>query len=237
MKDGTIVAYEWVSDRDGALGNDSEVVLSTLTEGAHRISLRVQDDSGHWSGWVHKHLYVTDRIVTEAEYNDDIEQAYPVPLSTWITGRIYPRNEDDFYKIYLEQRGYLFTLVDAVPADMRAAIAFYDGNGDYMYRTASANNFGDWFYRSDFLEAGWYYVRVDDRTAGAMIAPTAYGSISRRLRTSMNRTTMRRRPRRYRPTTSSAMPASAVRGMRTGIASPLTRWGDFRSASPRRPRR
>ncbi len=160
---GAIVAYEWASDIDGALGNGSEVNLPTLSEGSHRISFRVQDNSGKWSGWVHKSLYVTDSIVSESEYNDNIEGACPVPLSTWITGQIYPRYDDDYYKIYIEERGYLSTLVDATPTDMRAYIAFYDGYGGYMYRTASANNFGDWFRYDQFLEAGWYYVRVEDR--------------------------------------------------------------------------
>jgi len=166
-EDGTVTFYEWVSDLDGALGTSEVLSISSLSEGAHRITFRVQDNDGHWSGWVHKTLYVTDRVLEEAEFNNDIAHADPVPLSVWITGRIFPKYDVDYYKIYIEERGYLSTLLDAVPQAMRAYIIFYDVNGNYIYSTDSAQNDGEWFSYNQFIEPGWYYVKVHDRDSEA----------------------------------------------------------------------
>jgi hypothetical protein len=129
----------------------------------HKIAFRVRDNQDRWSGWVRKRLHVTDRILTEAEYNNAIDQANPVPLATWIIGRIYPRYDEDFYKIYVGARGYLSTLVDGVPSTMRGYVTFYDAAGSYLYRTDAAENDGEWFSYDFFVEPGWYYVRVHDR--------------------------------------------------------------------------
>lgn len=166
-EDGTVTTFEWVSDLDGALGSSAVLTTSSLSEGAHRITFRVQDNDGHWSGWVHKTLYVTGQILAEAEFNNDIAHANPIPLSTWVTGRILPKYDVDYYKIYVEERGYLSTLVDAVPQAMRAYITFYDGDGNYLYRTDSAQNDGEWFSYNQFIQPGWYYVKVHDRDSEA----------------------------------------------------------------------
>jgi len=49
--DGSIVQYQWSSDRDGSLGHTeyAEFMLNNLTAGYHTIRLWVQDDSGDWS--------------------------------------------------------------------------------------------------------------------------------------------------------------------------------------------
>jgi len=160
---GVLSGYEWVSDRDGPLGQTATLTTSTLSPGMHRIAFRVRDNQERWSGWVRKRLHVTDRILTEAEYNNAVGQANPVPLQTWITGRIYPRYDEDFYKIYVDARGYLSALVDAVPPAMRAYITFYDAAGTYLYRTDAAQNDGEWLAYEFFVEPGWYYVRIHDR--------------------------------------------------------------------------
>ena len=166
-EDGTVTFYEWISDLDGILGTSEVLTISSLSKGAHRITFKVQDNDGHWSGRVHKTIYVTDQILAEAEFNNDIAHSNPVPLSTWITGRIFPKYDEDYYKIYVEERGYLSTLVDTVPQAMRAYITFYDANGNYMYSTDSAQNDGEWFSYNQFIETGWYYVKVHDRDSEA----------------------------------------------------------------------
>jgi len=166
-EDGSVVAYEWASDRDGSLGGLQVLDLSGLSPGAHRISLRVQDDEGRWSGVVTKRLYVTGEILAEAEYNNDIASANPVPLSTWVTGTILPSGDNDYYKIYLEERGIITALVDAVPPTMRPYITFYDGDGAYLYRYDYGTNPGDWVSYRFFADPGWYYVRIHDADSRA----------------------------------------------------------------------
>ena len=166
-EDGFIVFYEWSSDRDGALGNSSVLTLDNLSEGAHRIALRVQDDEGNWSGRVYKHLYITDEILSESEYNNVMDSANPVPLDTWLVGNIYPKNDADFYKIYLDRRGYISALVDPVPQGMEADIEFWDQDGDYLYERNSANNPGDRVSCAFYANTGWHYVKISDNASGS----------------------------------------------------------------------
>jgi len=49
--DGSVVAYEWTSDKDGVLSNeeDFDMPASDLSVGTHIISFKVKDDDGVWS--------------------------------------------------------------------------------------------------------------------------------------------------------------------------------------------
>jgi len=49
--DGSIVAYEWVSDIDGFLSDEKDFNSTGFTVGNHTISFRVQDNDGYWSEW------------------------------------------------------------------------------------------------------------------------------------------------------------------------------------------
>jgi len=44
-----ITGYQWVSDRDGLLGTSSSLSVSSLSDGSHTISFKVQDRRGLWS--------------------------------------------------------------------------------------------------------------------------------------------------------------------------------------------
>jgi len=47
--DGSVVAYEWRSSRDGVIGTTSEITVSNLSAGKHQITFRTRDDGGAWS--------------------------------------------------------------------------------------------------------------------------------------------------------------------------------------------
>ena len=49
--DGTVVAYQWVSDLDGNLSTDVVFSATDLATGTHQISFRVRDNDGAWSSW------------------------------------------------------------------------------------------------------------------------------------------------------------------------------------------
>lgn len=55
--DGSITEYEWVSDIDGFLSNES-VFSTSLSVGIHDISFRVKDDDNEWSDAVHETLTI-----------------------------------------------------------------------------------------------------------------------------------------------------------------------------------
>jgi hypothetical protein len=162
--DGSLVSgYQWVSDLDGPLVDNAAFSTQDLSGGMHTIRFRVRNNQGLWSAWVKKRLHVTQSILDEAEYNNDHTRANPMPLQTWISGRIHPAGDVDFYKIHISTRGYLTVLLDGVPAGMRGAVNLYDAAGGDMYQNAMAANKGEWVSRELFVEPGWYHIRVHDR--------------------------------------------------------------------------
>jgi len=163
FEEGEASAFEWHSDLDGALGDATSLTRSTLSAGTHVISFRIRDMNDNWSAWVRKRLHVTDTIFTESEYNNAMDTANPAPLATWITGRIYPSGDEDYYKIHLDHPGYLSVLMDGVPPEMRGYVTFYDGEKQYISRYDYAANDGEWVRYGFYADAGWYYVRIHDR--------------------------------------------------------------------------
>jgi len=161
--DGEISTYEWQSSIDGLIGNSEILRLNHLSKGKHVIGLRVIDNENNKSASVYKNLYVVDSIQYEKEYNNHPENAIPVSLNKWIKGRIYPINDDDYYKFYIPQRGLLETIIDTVPESMASIIYFYDENGTYLYKSASSMNEGDRVTTSFFVDPGWYYAKLSDK--------------------------------------------------------------------------
>ena len=71
--DGTVVAYQWVSDLDGNLSTDVVFSATDLATGTHQISFRVRDNDGAWSSW---HTAELD-IYPNAPPSDTIDSIEP----------------------------------------------------------------------------------------------------------------------------------------------------------------
>ena len=75
--DGSVVAYSWTSSINGNLGSSSMFSTSSLSAGAHTISLRVQDNHGAWSSAITASLTVTSgsgsQATLEAGYSVDVK--------------------------------------------------------------------------------------------------------------------------------------------------------------------
>ena len=56
--DGTVIGYEWLSNIDNELSNETSFSTSNLSAGDHTITFRVQDDGGAWSEWNATLLFV-----------------------------------------------------------------------------------------------------------------------------------------------------------------------------------
>lgn len=160
--DGTVAGYEWTSDLDGLLGSASPLSLSSLSEGRHRISLRVRDDAGNWSGRVDHHVIIAPTLGAEIEYNNNGATALPIPLDEWLTGTIFPRGDEDWFKIHVDRCGRVNLLVDAVPPTMRAYLTVYGEDGTWLGIYSSAQNNGDWVDLGFYANPGWYLVKIHD---------------------------------------------------------------------------
>ncbi len=171
--DGTIISYEWTSSISGKLGNDKVVNRTDLPVGSHRISLRVQDNEGRWSGTVYKNLYVVENLAAEAEYNNSRETANPVLLNQWISSAVYPRYDEDYFKLFVPQRGYLSASIDALAPDLKPYLEFYGEQGNYLWQRDGVYNPGDSLFYGFFAEPGWYYARITDERAGEQRKPYA----------------------------------------------------------------
>ena len=80
--EGTIDAYQWESSIDGPINNSDSFTTSTLSEGTHTISFRVQDNEGLWSQQVTQ-ILIVGTIPTEITIdNRDPETSQ---TGTWST--------------------------------------------------------------------------------------------------------------------------------------------------------
>ncbi|MCE5187063.1 MAG: PKD domain-containing protein [Planctomycetaceae bacterium] len=66
--DGTVTAYQWTSSISGSLSTSSSFSTSSLSNGTHTISFRVQDDDGAWSSPQTLILVITDTSGDEHIY-------------------------------------------------------------------------------------------------------------------------------------------------------------------------
>jgi subtilisin family serine protease len=65
--DHSIVAYEWMSDRDGYLSDQSSFKTSNLSLGSHAITVRAQNSVGKWSEPVFQVLNITETRSVETQ--------------------------------------------------------------------------------------------------------------------------------------------------------------------------
>jgi len=79
--DGTVVAYEWVSDIDGVLSDERNFTTTGLSVGIHTITLEVQDNDGDWST-ISSYMQGVETFVGYNSYNlEVIPNFYPVVVN------------------------------------------------------------------------------------------------------------------------------------------------------------
>jgi sugar lactone lactonase YvrE len=93
VKGRTVTAYRWISDRNGELGSAPVLTrtASSLSPGAHRLTLQVRDSAGQWSSAVGTDIYVARPAVAQwtmllylaGDYHDQgsLLNAFGAPLA------------------------------------------------------------------------------------------------------------------------------------------------------------
>lgn len=170
--DGPVTAYEWFSDRDGLLGNSPIVATTRLSPGLHHLSFRATDASGLPSARIDRDLIVSDDTLPETEYNNNPGTAQPVPLETWIVGRILPADDQDHFRFRIDRCGRLMLRLDAVPRGARLGITVYGDAGEWLGLDASAANAGTPVNLGFFVNPGSYVVRIRELSGTA--SPDTY---------------------------------------------------------------
>ncbi len=92
--DGSIVAFCWSSDIDGELSDAQSFSTSSLSAGAHRVTLTVRDDRGDWSTPVSRGLDVAEPP-PNCPPRAVIERVSPNPALVGESVTLVGRGEDD----------------------------------------------------------------------------------------------------------------------------------------------
>jgi len=109
------------------------------------------------------------------EPNNEIGDAGQIDPGRAISSSIFPAQDADFYKVYVDSPGILQAQLDNVPKDMKGRIDFYGKNYNWITRK-DAENAGDSVnLKVDIGKAGWYYLGVGDLNGGSYGSDYSFG--------------------------------------------------------------
>jgi len=99
----------------------------------------------------------------EEEPNDQASDATEISLSTVVVeGRIAPAGDVDFYKFYEDSSGILTVEFQGLPPEMRARIALYGKNLNWMVNKDASNPSDLVTFKKDVVGPGWNYIAISD---------------------------------------------------------------------------
>jgi hypothetical protein len=105
------------------------------------------------------------------EPNNEIGDASKIDLNQTVSASIFPAQDADFYKIYLDSPGILQAQLSNLPKEMKGRIDFYGKNYNWITRKDAENPGDSVNLKIDIGKAGWYYFGVGDLNGGS------YGSV------------------------------------------------------------
>ena len=101
------------------------------------------------------------------EPNNEIGDATELSLNQAVSSSIFPAQDGDFYKIYVDSPGILQAQLSAVPAEMKGRIDLYGKNYNWITRKDAENPGDGVILTVDIGKAGWYYFGVGDLNGGS----------------------------------------------------------------------
>ncbi len=116
-------------------------------------------------------LGVGFKPVVDAEPNNEIGDAVEIQQGGEVKGFIFPANDGDFYKVYIDAPGPLQASLENVPkstqASMKGRIDFYGKNYNWITRADAEKPGDDVLLKVDIANAGWYYFGIGDLNGGS----------------------------------------------------------------------
>lgn len=152
--------YLWISAGAVSEGDDVSVTYDATEAGFVYVRLKV--DSGQANT---EFTYtLTGHFESAAdpfEPNGDLLHASLMSSSN-VEALFFPTNDYDWYKVWVPTGNSLHAEVDSVPGDVRAAIALYGPNYQYLWKAQDAVNPGDPVSATSdpVPEGAYYYIRV-----------------------------------------------------------------------------
>jgi hypothetical protein len=116
-------------------------------------------------------LVVNFEPVVDEEPNNEIGDATEIQTSQKTTGYIFPAQDGDFYKIFLNSSGVLQASLKNVPRSMAGSMKgrtdLYGKNMNFITRMDAVNPGDDVVLVVDIGSPGWYYFGVGDLNGGS----------------------------------------------------------------------
>jgi hypothetical protein len=162
---------DWTGTRNDAENPGDSVILKIDIGKAGWYYLGIGDLSGGSNASEYS-LVVSFEPVVDEEPNGEIGEATEIQPGENITGYIFPGQDGDFYKTFLNSSGVLQASLTNVPqfvaGSMKGRIDFYNQNMDWTGARMDAENAGDdVILKVDIGSSGWYFFGVGDLNGGS----------------------------------------------------------------------
>ncbi len=116
-------------------------------------------------------LQVTFKPVVDQEPNNEIGDAVEIQRGSEVKGFIFPANDWDVFKVYIDAPGALQASLENVPkstkASMKGRIDFYGKNYNWITRQDAEKPGDNVLLSVDIANAGWYYFGIGDLNGGS----------------------------------------------------------------------
>jgi hypothetical protein len=159
----------WMTRKDAENPGDS-VILELDIGKAGWYYVGIVDLSGGSNASEYS-LTVSFEPVVDEEPNGEIGEATEIKSGDNITGYIFPAQDWDLYKVFLNSSGILQVSLTNVPqfvaGSMKGRIDFYGHNMNWITRTDAENAADNVVMKLDIVSPGWYYVGVGDLNGGS----------------------------------------------------------------------
>lgn len=151
--------YVYVTSAAVNDGDDVYQTYGVLEPGTYYIRLTDRDNDSSELPYTFEPDFT--QVTDSREPNDDLGDASLISSAS-LTGIIFGRGEEDWFKIYADTDDTLNFTVDP-PAEMRPYLTLYGPHTNYLYVSSQSVNPGD-TVTLDYTatESGFYYLRLRD---------------------------------------------------------------------------
>ena len=161
--------YNWITRNDAKDPGDS-IILTVDIGKAGWYYFGIGDLNGGSYGSDYS-LAVSFEPVVDEEPNGEIGDATEIQLAEKVNGYIFPAQDWDFYKTYLNSSGVLEASLTNVPqsiaGSMKGRIDLYGKNMNWITRMDAENPADNVTLNVDIASPGWYYFGVGDLNGGS----------------------------------------------------------------------
>jgi hypothetical protein len=161
--------YNWITRKDAQAPGEN-VLLSVDIGKAGWYYFGVSDLNGGSYTAEYSFLVSFEPLIDD-EPNSEIGDSIEIQAAQIVKGYVFPAQDADFYKIFLNSSGILqASLVDvpkSIAASMKGRIDFYGKNYNWITRNDAENSGDNVTLKIDIGNPGWYYIGISDLNGGS----------------------------------------------------------------------